>query len=68
MVESKSITKQLTKFNKILNDLENIKVNFEDEDKIILFLYAFSRSFEHFKDIILYDKKSLSHWRKSNRC
>ena len=33
MVESKSISEQLAEFNKILDDLANIEVNVEDEDK-----------------------------------
>jgi len=57
MVESKTITKQLTKFNKILDDLENIEVQLEDEDKVILLLCALPRSFESFKDTMLYGKE-----------
>jgi len=36
MVESKTVTEQLTEFNKILDDLENIEVQIEDKDKAIL--------------------------------
>jgi len=50
MVESKSITEQLTKFNNILDDLANIEVNMEDEDKALLLLCSLPKSFEHFKD------------------
>jgi len=39
MVEPKSNTEQLTKFNKILDDLANIEVNMENEDKALLLLY-----------------------------
>jgi len=38
MVESKAIMEQLTEFNKILDDLENIEVHLKDEDKVILLL------------------------------
>jgi len=38
MVEPKTITKQLTESNKILDDLVTIKVDIEDEDKDILLL------------------------------
>jgi hypothetical protein len=44
-------------FNKILDDLENIEVHLEDEDKVILLLCALLRSFESFKDIMLYGKE-----------
>jgi len=50
MVESKATMEQLTEFNKILDDLENIEVQLEDEDKAILLLYALPKSFESFKD------------------
>jgi len=53
MVESKAIMEQLTEFNKILDDLENI----EDENKAILLLYALMKSFESFKDTMLYGKE-----------
>jgi len=57
MVESKAIMEHLTEFNKILDDLVNIEVHLEDEDKAILLLCALPRSFESFKDTMLYDKK-----------
>jgi len=57
MVESKAIMEQLTEFNKIHDDLENIEVHLEDEDKIILLLCALPRPFESFKDTMLYGKK-----------
>jgi exonuclease VII small subunit len=57
MVESKAIMKQLMEFNKILDDLENIEVHLEDEDKTILLLCVLPRSFESFKDTMLYSKK-----------
>jgi hypothetical protein len=39
MMESETITKQLTEFNKILNNLKNIEVNIEDEDKRMLHIF-----------------------------
>ena len=57
MVESKTVMEQLTEFNKILDDLENIEVQLEDEDKDILLLCALPRSFESFKDAMLYGKE-----------
>jgi len=38
MVESKTIMELLTEFKKILDDLENVEVHLEDEDKVILLL------------------------------
>jgi len=41
---------QLTEFNKIIDDLANIDVNLEDEDKALHLLCALPRSFENFKN------------------
>jgi len=57
MVESKTVTEQLTKLNKILDDLEKIVVKLEDEDKAILLLCALPRLFESFKHTMLYGKE-----------
>jgi len=57
MVESKAIMEQLMEFKKILDDLENIEVQLEDEDKAILFLCALPKSFKSFKDTMLYGKE-----------
>ncbi|MCH82501.1 cytochrome P450 [Trifolium medium] len=56
MVESKSIMENLAEFNKIINDLVNIEVNLKDEDKALLLLCVLLRSFENFKDTMLYGK------------
>ena len=56
MTESRTTTEQLADFNKILDDLENIEVKLEEEDKALLLLNSLPKSFEHFKDAILYGK------------
>ena len=56
MTESRTTTEQLVDFNKILDDLENIEVKLEEEDKALLLLNSLPKSFEHFKDAILYGK------------
>jgi len=48
---------QLTEFNKILDNLENIDVHLEGEYNTILLLCALPRSFESFKDTMLYGKE-----------
>jgi hypothetical protein len=40
MVETKSIMEQLTKFNKIIDDLANIDVSLDDKDKALHLLCA----------------------------
>ncbi|KHN06133.1 Retrovirus-related Pol polyprotein from transposon TNT 1-94, partial [Glycine soja] len=54
--KSRTTTEQLADFNKILDDLENIEVKLEEEDKALLLLNSLPKSFEHFKDAILYGK------------
>jgi len=51
------MVEQLVEFNKILDDLANIEVNMEDEDKALLLLCSLPKSFGHFKDTILYGKE-----------
>ncbi|KAK2444748.1 alpha carbonic anhydrase [Trifolium repens] len=58
MVESKSITEQLAEFNKIIDDLANIDVNLEDEDKALHLLCTLPKSYESFKDTVLYGKET----------
>jgi len=48
---------QLTEFNKIIDDLANIDVNLEDEDKALHLLCVLPRSFENFKDTMLNGKE-----------
>ena len=59
MVESKPIMEKLTEFNKIIDDLVNIDVNLEDEDKALHLQCALRRSFENFKDTMLYGKEGI---------
>ena len=56
MIESRIATEQLADFNKILDDLQNNEVKLEKEDKALLLLNSLPKSFEHFKDAILYGK------------
>jgi hypothetical protein len=57
MTETRSIVEQLVEFNKIIDALENIEVSLEDEDKALLLLNSLPKSFEHFRDVILYGKE-----------
>jgi len=57
MVESKPIMGKLMKFNKIIDNLANIDVNMEDEDKVLHLLSALPRSFENLEDTMLYGKE-----------
>ncbi|CAJ2640159.1 unnamed protein product [Trifolium pratense] len=57
MVENKSVMEQLSEFNKIIDDLANIDVNLEDEDKAFHLLCAFPKSLDNLKDALLYGKE-----------
>nr|KYP35365.1 Retrovirus-related Pol polyprotein from transposon TNT 1-94 [Cajanus cajan] len=56
MTKARLIQEQLEDFNKILDDSENIEAKLEDEDKVFLILNYLPKSFENFKDVILYVK------------
>ncbi|MCH84872.1 cytochrome P450 [Trifolium medium] len=47
----------LTQFNKIIDDLKNIKVKLDDENKNLILLSSLPRSFELYKDALLYGKE-----------
>lgn len=42
-----------------MDDLENIDVELEDEDKVILLLNTLPKSFEHMKDVMLFGRENL---------
>ncbi|WVZ13024.1 hypothetical protein V8G54_017554 [Vigna mungo] len=56
MSESRTIEEQIAEFSKIVDDLENIEVKLEDEDKVVILLNALPRTFEHLRDALLYEK------------
>jgi len=43
-----------------LDDLENNEVKLEDEDKVLLLLNALTKTFENFKDILLFKKEQIT--------
>ncbi|GJY08010.1 retrovirus-related pol polyprotein from transposon TNT 1-94 [Tanacetum coccineum] len=54
------VFEHIDEFNKIVFDLANIKVNFEDEDLALLLLTSLPASYEHFVDTLLYGRKALT--------
>jgi len=67
LVESKSISEQLAEFNKILDDLANIEVNMEDEDRLCCY-------FVHYQSLLSISwissfmvRRAPLLWRRSNR-
>lgn len=47
---------EFNKFNKILDDLENLEVKLDDEDKALILLNALPNNYKHFNDAILFGK------------
>lgn len=61
MVDEKSVSEQIDEFSKIVNDLENIDLTLEDKEKALTLLNSTPRSYEHFKDAMIYGReKTLS--------
>nr|GEY36172.1 zinc finger, CCHC-type [Tanacetum cinerariifolium] len=60
MPAGQKISKHIYEFNKIVLDLANIKVKFEDEDLALLLLTSLPKSYEHFVDTLLYGREALT--------
>ncbi|GJV72280.1 retrovirus-related pol polyprotein from transposon TNT 1-94 [Tanacetum coccineum] len=56
----RKISKHIDEFNKIVLDLANIEVKFEDEDLALLLLTSLPASYEHFVDTLLYGHEALT--------
>ena len=50
------LSDQIADFNKILDDLENLEVKMEDEDKALMLLNGFPSNCEQFKDAMLFGR------------
>ncbi|GJX75299.1 retrovirus-related pol polyprotein from transposon TNT 1-94 [Tanacetum coccineum] len=60
MPAGRKISEHIDEFNKIVLDLANIEVKFEDEDLALLLLTSLSASYEHFVDTLLYVREALT--------
>nr|GEZ63565.1 retrovirus-related Pol polyprotein from transposon TNT 1-94 [Tanacetum cinerariifolium] len=56
----RNIFEYINVFKKIVVDLPNIEVKFEDEDLALLLLTSLPASYEHFVDTLLYRRESLT--------
>lgn len=54
--EEKGLEDQMEEFTKILDVLENIEIELEEEDKALILLNALPRSYENFRDAMLYGR------------
>nr|GEX04662.1 zinc finger, CCHC-type [Tanacetum cinerariifolium] len=60
MPAGRKIFEHIDEFNKIVLDLANIEVKFEDEDLALLLLTSLPASYEHFVNTLLYGRKALT--------
>nr|GEX13874.1 putative retrotransposon [Tanacetum cinerariifolium] len=60
MSAGRKISEHIDELNKIVLDLANIKVKFEDEDLTLLLLTSLPASYEHFMDTLLYGREALT--------
>nr|GEU96103.1 retrovirus-related Pol polyprotein from transposon TNT 1-94 [Tanacetum cinerariifolium] len=60
MPAGRKISEHIDEFNKIVLDLANIEVKFEDEDLALLLLTSLPASYEHFMDTLLYGREALT--------
>ncbi|GKA12355.1 retrotransposon protein, putative, ty1-copia subclass [Tanacetum coccineum] len=60
MLAGRKIFEHIDEFNKIVLDLANIEVKFEDEDLALLLLTSLPASYEHFVDTLLYGCEALT--------
>lgn len=60
MQEDKSIEDQLDKFSKIVDEINNIEVKVNNEDKAITLLNALPSFYENLKDAMIFGKTSLT--------
>ena len=54
------LAEKLDMFNKLILDLKNIDVKIDDEDQALLLLCALPITHAHFKETLLYGRKSLT--------
>ncbi|KAL8502473.1 hypothetical protein ACS0TY_021568 [Phlomoides rotata] len=57
MSEDKNPSEQLHNFNRYVDDLEDLDVKLEDDDKALMLLNALPRSLENFKDVVLFGRQ-----------
>ncbi|GJY98970.1 hypothetical protein Tco_0516400 [Tanacetum coccineum] len=60
MSDGRKISEHIDEFNKIVLDLANIEVKFEDEDIALFLLTSLPASYEHFVDTLLYGREELT--------
>ncbi|KAL8523558.1 hypothetical protein ACS0TY_013505 [Phlomoides rotata] len=57
MSDGKDLNEQLDTFNKYIDDLEDLDVKMDDDDKTLMLLNALPKSLDSFKDSVLFGNK-----------
>ncbi|KAL8487334.1 hypothetical protein ACS0TY_023853 [Phlomoides rotata] len=57
MSEDKDLNEQLDTFNRYIDDLEDLDVKLEDDDKALMLLNSMPRSLDNFKDAVLFGRQ-----------
>lgn len=60
MADGKNLHDHMDEFNKLCLDLENINVEYDDEDKALVLLHSLPKSYETFVDILKHGRETLS--------
>ncbi|KAL5544284.1 hypothetical protein UlMin_008068 [Ulmus minor] len=60
MKEGRSLQGHIDDFNKLIVDLSNIRVEYEDEDKAFVLLYSLPKSYETLVDILQHGRETIS--------
>ena len=60
MVEGKEIQAHINDFNKLIMDLENIDITYDDEDKALVLLHSLPRSYDTFVEILQHGRETIS--------
>ena len=59
MIEGGSLAEHLSTFKELINNLENMDVQYEDEDLALFLLSSLPESYSHFRDTIIYSRDTL---------
>ena len=60
MQEGPKLLSHIDEFNKLCLDLENIDMNYDDEDKAFVLLHSLTKSYETFVDILKHGRDILT--------
>lgn len=59
MIEGGSVAEHISTFKELVNNLENMDVQYEDEDLFLFLLTSLPESYSHFRDTIIYSRDTL---------